>query len=363
MKNTKKAPVKGIKSMDRLGLTAALVSASKADDALHDERVTLLADNARQTATLAERISTARGSPTAPSIAFGSSMQSDADVHIRLELIDENPFNARRHYSPTVLNERAMSIHKDGQLHAALVMPRPDQPGRYYLIDGKYRYMSCRQLGHATIRCALRPLTDGENLEQTLYRLSYVANEESTPHTVMDNAEAWHDLLQRNVVGSDTELAAFVGRDKPTVSRMLSLMTLPLTIRQLIVSNEPNVFSFYVCVELVQIAGQSGEITALKIAQRVAEEGLGVRKLRDIKESLKDKQATTKEHSRKYPIFAGGKQGTTAIGVLSEFDKGKKIRMELNCADPRVREQLISGIKALVEDTTRALFQEESPEK
>lgn len=107
---------------------------------------------------------------------------------VPIELIDQNPFNARRIYRLARVNELAASIGAHGQETPGTATPRN---GRYILAAGHYRLRALKLLGSKHMELMVRDnLTDRD-----LYEISYRENAEREQQTSFDNALSWRQLL------------------------------------------------------------------------------------------------------------------------------------------------------------------------
>jgi ParB family transcriptional regulator, chromosome partitioning protein len=75
---------------------------------------------------------------------------NSGEHEIKLDLIDPDPEQPRKVFATSVIQERANSLKKNGQLTAIIVIPQSN--GRYKLFEGELRWRAQKQLGKETIR-------------------------------------------------------------------------------------------------------------------------------------------------------------------------------------------------------------------
>ncbi|NIO16148.1 MAG: ParB/RepB/Spo0J family partition protein [Deltaproteobacteria bacterium] len=148
---------------------------------------------------------------------------------IPLAQIRQNPNQPRKNFKPGTLAELVHSIKEKGVIQPILI--RKVAAG-YELVAGERRLRAAREAGLETIPAVVRNITEGEALEMAI--IENVQREDLNP---MEVAEAFATL------GSDfglsqEEIAAKVGKERPTVANYLRLLKLPLKIREGIVEEK-----------------------------------------------------------------------------------------------------------------------------
>lgn len=323
---------KNLKADLRAGLAALdSVAAGTTDDRF-----------ARAQRTLAQQPHPASGAAVAlvPSVHRAAdhepATQALTTHKIALDLLDENPFNARRHYSPEVVADRAASIAEVGQMTPALVCVNWRQPGRYILIAGHYRRRALLKLGRREIDAKLVPCaTDRE-----LFHLSYLENDERKQGTPLDDAFVWSDLLEKGVVKNHDDLAALTRKPRTTIVKTLAVRSLPPNVLG-VLSESPESFSLTAAYELSVIA--KADVSAIeveRIARKIAAGEMSTRELERVKASLLDnKTRKSRESSRKYTLTTSDGQGT-----LREFESGRVV-LEIDITDPQKRDAFVADLR------------------
>lgn len=257
-------------------------------------------------------------------------------IKLSIDLVFDNPFNARQIYNPNVIKERAASIATHGQRVPALACEDWNHPGRYILIDGHYRKRAIQAAGKTEIECLIEPV----NNELELYRLSFLLNAERNAQSSLDNALAWRRLLDEKKVASEEALVELTGLSWGTVNKTLALLKLPESALNRL-KEQPAKFGVAVGYELFLFAKNASEDEVLKLMDRILEQDLSSREVEALRKKTQDKPARKpKEVSRQYKIRSGNAQ----IGFIKEWDSGK-VAFEVRLLDQRDRDALVEELK------------------
>ncbi len=266
----------------------------------------------------------------------GDDHQSKQYLRVGLALIDDNPFNARHIYEPEKIAALAASIATQGQLTPALAVRHPSKLGHFRLIDGHYRKKALVGAGKTHIDITVvDQVSDADH-----YKLSWVANEQRSAQSALDNAISWQKLLDDGVVKEREEIAEMLGLTPSAITKTLALLKLPLsTITR--IRERPQKFGVAIGYELSQCAKRLDEQELLVLVQRIIDEDWSSRELEAFRNKLENgPQRKPTEVSRQYKIRAGQAQ----IGVIKEWDSGK-IALEVTLMDPRQRVELLDELK------------------
>lgn len=253
---------------------------------------------------------------------------------VKLEDIVENPFNARRIYKPTRINELAASIAAHGQDQPGLAVLKD---GKYILAAGHYRKAALTHLGKATMDLMVRNYVS----DKDLYELSYRENAEREEQTAMDNAIAWADLLAKGVYKSQDELAIATSVKVQTLSKTLAVLKLPEAVLE-IVKDDADRFAMSVLYELYLYTEVAGLSKGAEMARLVIEDKVSRKDIEQARAALtQPRDRKTKENSRQYRIERDGAQ----IGAIKDWDNGK-IVLEVTLNDHKEREALLTELRA-----------------
>ncbi len=140
--------------------------------------------------------------------------------------IAPNPFQPRRSFDETQLQELADSIAASGLLQPVIVRARPE--GRYELIAGERRWRAAQRLGWSKIPAVVRDVDD-----RALLTLALIENLQRDALSPLDAARGYQQLMEDFSLPQQ-EVARLVGKDRSTVSNTLRLLRLPGEVQELL---------------------------------------------------------------------------------------------------------------------------------
>jgi ParB family chromosome partitioning protein len=177
-----------------------------------------------------------------------------------------NRLQPRTAFAEEALAELAASIRSQGLVQPLLV--RPEGDGTYSIVAGERRFRAAALAGLTEVPVVVREVTS--DLE--LLELALVENLQRTDLNPIEEAEAYLTLQERFGL-SQEEIAARVGKSRPTVANALRLLRLPEDVLGLLRAGDLT-------------AGQARPLLALpdrdeqsELARRAVREGLTARDL------------------------------------------------------------------------------------
>lgn len=138
---------------------------------------------------------------------------------VEVRLIDPNPFQPRKEFSDTELEELAQSIKQQGVITPVTLRQMPD--GRYQLVAGERRLRASKLAGLKEIPAYVRTATDIQMMEMAL-----VENIQRSDLNAIEVAQAYRQLIDECRLTHD-QLSERVGKDRSTISNYLRLLGLP----------------------------------------------------------------------------------------------------------------------------------------
>lgn len=138
---------------------------------------------------------------------------------IEVGLVDPNPFQPRKDFSDSELEELAQSIKQQGVITPVTLRQMPD--GRYQLVAGERRLRASKLAGLKEIPAYVRTATDIQMMEMAL-----VENIQRSDLNAIEVAQAYHQLIDECRLTQD-QLSERVGKDRSTISNYLRLLGLP----------------------------------------------------------------------------------------------------------------------------------------
>lgn len=209
---------------------------------------------------------------------LGALLSSDATseneslTEIQVGQIEPNPYQPRKAFDKTALDELAASIRVSGMIQPVVV--RRAGAG-YQLIVGERRWRAALQAGVERIPAIVREATDVETLELAL--VENLLREDLNP---MEEAEAYQKLLSE-FGWTQEELAQRVGRDRSSISNAVRLLRLPQSIQEDLRAGRLTMGHARALLSLTSVADQlklRDEILAHSWSVRATEEGVQKRR-------------------------------------------------------------------------------------
>lgn len=140
-----------------------------------------------------------------------------------IEEIQPNPFQPRKVFRDSQLQELAASIREKGVIQPLVVRRKGDG---YELIAGERRWRAAQKTGIKEVPIILRDVSDSEMLE-----LSLIENIQRENLNPIEEAEAFKVLLEQFHLTQE-EMGKRVGKDRTTITNTLRLLKLPPEIKQ-----------------------------------------------------------------------------------------------------------------------------------
>ncbi len=162
------------------------------------------------------------------------SMQNSADKvwSIPLSEISADPKQPRRTLKPAELQELADSLKTHGVLQPILV--REKDSGGYEIIAGERRFRAAQLAGLSTMPALVKKFADRERLEVAL-----VENLQRQDLNPIEEA-AGYDRLIKEFGLTQEQVAAKVGKGRPTVANLIRLLSLPEEVKTALVNGDIN---------------------------------------------------------------------------------------------------------------------------
>ena len=203
-------------------------------------------------------------------IPGGETPQPDGGVrHVAVGQIAPNPRQPRSSLDPDGLSELAESIREHGIIQP-LIVSTGEIAGQYTLIAGERRLMAARQAGLEYVPVIIREASDQERLE-----LALIENLQRTDLNPLDEAQAYHMLVEEFDL-SHEEIAARIGKKRPTVTNTLRLLNLPAVVRQALADGQISEGHARVLLALSTAQGQEAAL------QAILTRGLSVRQTEEL---------------------------------------------------------------------------------
>ncbi|HZV77642.1 MAG TPA: ParB/RepB/Spo0J family partition protein [Candidatus Babeliales bacterium] len=182
---------------------------------------------------------------------------------IPVDAITPNPFQPRKSFEASALDELKTSIAEYGVLVPIIVRRRGDA---YELIAGERRWRACAALLRPTIPAIVRASDDRQTLE-----FAIVENLQREDLNPLEEAAGFQYLIDEYGLTQE-ELARRLGKSRPAVANALRLLSLADAIKTLLVEGR-------LSAGHARALLAASESRRIMLAQRAVREGLTVRAL------------------------------------------------------------------------------------
>jgi ParB family transcriptional regulator, chromosome partitioning protein len=158
---------------------------------------------------------------------------------VPVELIDPNPYQARKRFDPATINELAQSMRAQGFTTVLWVRKHPTHCGRYQLVYGERRLRAATLIASdqeprfRVVPCEVVDMPDERMKEIGL--LENIQREDLLPE---EEARSFRDLLDMTLAGGERaysirRLAAQLGKDESYIQDRLFLLEMPADVKGL----------------------------------------------------------------------------------------------------------------------------------
>ena len=202
---------------------------------------------------------------------------------IEVELIRPNPYQPRKDFDETALDELAASIVQLGIIQPITV--RAMGGGRFEVISGERRLRAARRAGLKRIPSYVR-----EADTEAMLEMAIVENVQREALNPIEVAVGYHRLLEECGLKQE-DVAQKVGKNRVTIANFLRLLRLPPRVQAALRDGTLSAGHARALVNLEDADVQ------LKIMQRAIEEGLSVRDVEDLARHAKEPKPAPAERA------------------------------------------------------------------
>jgi ParB family chromosome partitioning protein len=161
--------------------------------------------------------------PLQPPESVRSTTNDNPTTEVDVDKINPSPFQPRRAFDETKLQELAISIRNQGIIQPLVVRPKGE---RFELIAGERRWRAAMKAGLNRVPVVVREASDHDALQLAL--IENLQREDLNP---IEEATGYR-RLQEEFSWSQEEVAEKVGKSRPAVANALRLLSLPSEVQQ-----------------------------------------------------------------------------------------------------------------------------------
>ncbi len=159
----------------------------------------------------------------------------DKIVMVMLDALVPSPFQPRRVFDESALNDLVESIREKGVLQPLLVRPNSKKKGGYEIIAGERRFRASQKAGLTQVPVIVKDFDDKAALEVAL-----IENLQREDLNAIEEAEAYVRLLNEFKYTQE-ELSRVVGKSRSYVTNMMRLLSLPESVKKLLIEKQMTV--------------------------------------------------------------------------------------------------------------------------
>ena len=185
-------------------------------------------------------------------------------LRIPVGAIHKSPWQPRRVFDEAALGELVASVSERGVLQPLLV--RKVKSG-YELIAGERRFRAAQAADIKDVPVVVLEVTDREALE-----LALIENLQREDLNLIEEAEGYRALAEKFNLTQE-EIAARMGKARPTVANALRLLELPDVVKRMVAEQQLTPGHAKALLGMADARAQE------KLALRIAAEGLSVREV------------------------------------------------------------------------------------
>lgn len=188
-------------------------------------------------------------------------------TELPVDLISPNPEQPRTDLDEDAVAELADSVKKVGLLQPIIVRPMGEG---YQIVAGERRWRACRLAGLERVPVRVRASTEAESLE-----LALIENLQREDLNAIEEARSYRKLLGEHQM-TQAELADKVSKSRSTITNALRLLDLPEEVQELVYKGAIS------AGHARAVLSVPDEAARLRLATKVADEGLSVREAENL---------------------------------------------------------------------------------
>jgi ParB family chromosome partitioning protein len=166
----------------------------------------------------------------APAAPAETALPATGMLQLPIDQIAPNPFQPRKTFNDTSIEELSRSIREHGIVQPLVVTRAGD---KYKLIAGERRFRAAQKAGLTTVPVVIKEMMpEGDALQIAL--IENIQREDLNP---IEEAMAYHQLHQDFGLTQE-EISKRVGKERSTVANFLRLMKLPDAVKRLLASGQ-----------------------------------------------------------------------------------------------------------------------------
>lgn len=153
-------------------------------------------------------------------------MQKEEVIEVPLNELRPNPYQPRKTFDETSLQELANSIQQSGVFQPIII--RKSTVKGYEIIAGERRFRASKLANKEKIPAIVRDFD-----EEAMMQVAVLENLQREDLNPMEEAEAY-DMLMKNLKLTQIEVSTRLGKSRPYIANYLRLLTLPEQVKNMV---------------------------------------------------------------------------------------------------------------------------------
>lgn len=242
-------------------------------------------------------------------------------VHkISLDEIVANPFQPRKNFDQSALEDLAASIKNEGVFQPIIIRQPKRTIKQYEIIAGERRFRASKMAGLTTIPAIVRDLSN-----EQMMQVAVIENLQREDLSPIEEAQAYQTLMD-NLNITQSELAKRLGKSRPFIANYLRLLTLPTNVKDLVEGGQLSMG------QARTLLGLKDKKEIPKLAKRVIEERMTVRYLEELVAQLNGVEITKPQAAKKVTPNKKSNPYIQAAANQLEEKFGTKVLFKSNTA-------------------------------
>lgn len=195
-------------------------------------------------------------------------VQRDEVIEVPLNELRPNPYQPRKTFEESSLQELASSIEQSGVFQPIII--RKSAVKGYEIIAGERRFRASKLAKKETIPAIIRSFD-----EEAMMQVAVLENLQREDLNPLEEAEAY-DMLMKNLKLTQAEVAERLGKSRPYIANYLRLLALPKLVKEMVQDERLSMG------QARTLLGLKKKDQMLKMANRCVKENLTVRQLEQL---------------------------------------------------------------------------------
>jgi len=246
---------------------------------------------------------------------------------VAIEKIAPNPFQPRKTFNESSIEELARSVREHGIVQPLVVTRTASD--KYRLIAGERRFRAALKVGLTTVPVVVKEMmTDGDALQIAL--IENIQREDLNP---IEEALAYHQLHEEFGLTQE-EISKRVGKERSTVANFLRLIKLPDPVKKLLASGQLSMGHARALLAIESARKQE------QLAERVVKRNLNVRQTEMLASESSPKAAEKQEKEKDVFTRDAEDKLTRTLRAKVEIDRKRRggvIHIRVGSEDELIR--------------------------